>query len=323
MRRLAGLIVVPLLLLSTAACGSDVKGSDSAPSKDAKSSDSAPSKNGLPAITAGAAFGEKPTLAKGEGDPPKELKVDVISEGDGAEVKEGDYIEVNYLGQAWDSDEPFDNSFDRGEPFKLTLGAGQVIKGWDEGLKGQKVGSRVELGIPPELGYGEQGQGDIKPNATLVFVVDVLKSTSVPKAAAGTEVAQDDAALPKVGVNTDGKAPKITIPKTDPPKKLVSNYILESDGEKVTAKDSVIVAYEAYLWKDAKKFDSTYDLGKTQTFPLEQVTLKGLKDGLVGKKIGSRVLLVIPPDQAFGEQEQQGIPKNSTLVFSVDILAKA
>ncbi|MDH2392612.1 FKBP-type peptidyl-prolyl cis-trans isomerase [Streptomyces sp. HNM0663] len=312
MRRLAGLIVVPLLLLSTAACGSDVKDSDSAPSK-----------NGLPAITAGAAFGEKPTLAKGEGDPPKELKVDVISEGDGAEVKDGDYIEVNYLGQAWDSDEPFDNSFDRGEPFKLTLGAGQVIKGWDEGLKGQKVGSRVELGIPPELGYGEQGQGDIKPNATLVFVVDVLKSTSVPKAAAGAEVAQDDAALPKVGVNTDGKAPKITIPKTDPPKKLVSNYILESDGEKVTAKDSVIVAYEAYLWKDAKKFDSTYDLGKTQTFPLEQLTLKGLKDGLVGKKIGSRVLLVIPPDQAFGEQEQQGIPKNSTLVFSVDILAKA
>ncbi|WP_267246249.1 FKBP-type peptidyl-prolyl cis-trans isomerase [Streptomyces sp. PR69] len=311
MRRLAGLIVVPLLLL-TAACGNDT------------GSDSAPSKNGLPAITAGAKFGEKPTLAKGEGDPPKELKADVISEGDGAKVKDGDYIEVNYLGQAWDSDEPFDNSFDRGEPFGLTLGAGQVIKGWDEGLKGQKVGSRVEIGIPPELGYGEQGQGDIKPNATLVFVVDVLKSTSVPKAAEGAEAAQDDAALPKVGVNADGKAPKITIPKTDPPKKLVSNYILESDGAEVTAKDTVIVAYEAYLWKDAKKFDSTYAVGRNQTLPpLEQISLKGLKDGLTGKKIGSRVLLVIPPDQAFGEQEQQGVPKNSTLVFSVDILAKA
>ena len=80
--------------------------------------------------------------------------------------------------------------------------------------------------------------------------------------------------------------------------------------------------YEACLWKDGKKFDSTYATGKTQTFPLAQVTLKGLKDGLIGKKVGSRVLLVIPPDQAFGDKEQQGIPTNSTLVFAVDLLAK-
>ncbi|NEE52548.1 FKBP-type peptidyl-prolyl cis-trans isomerase, partial [Streptomyces sp. SID8455] len=76
------------------------------------------------------------------------------------------------------------------------------------------------------------------------------------------------------------------------------------------------------VWKGAKEFDSTYAQGKTQTFPLAQVTLKGLKDGLIGKKVGSRVLLVIPPDQAFGDQQQQAIPKNSTLVFAVDVLAK-
>ncbi|KUJ65810.1 hypothetical protein ACZ90_43320 [Streptomyces albus subsp. albus] len=76
------------------------------------------------------------------------------------------------------------------------------------------------------------------------------------------------------------------------------------------------------MWKDKKTFDSTYETGKTQTFPLSQVTLKGLKNGLVDKKVGSRVLLVIPPDQAFGDQQQQAIPKNSTLVFAVDILAK-
>ncbi|MEU5715126.1 FKBP-type peptidyl-prolyl cis-trans isomerase [Streptomyces sp. NPDC020403] len=311
MRRLAGLLVVPLLLLSAAACGDD------------KASDSASSTNGAPAITAGEKFGEKPTLAKGEGDPPKELKTDVISEGDGAKLKNGDAIQVNYLGQSWDSTKPFDNSFDRGQPFGLILGTGMVIQGWDKGLVGQKVGSRVQLVIPPELGYGEQGQGqDIKPNATLVFVVDVVSGTPVPKSPKGTAVAQDNIDLPKVGDNTDGKAPKVTIPKSDPPKKLVSNYVIESDGEAVKESDTVVVNYEAYLWKGAKKFDSTYDTGKVASFPLAQITVKGLKAGLVGKKVGSRVLLVMPPDQAFGDKAQQTIPANSTLVWAVDILAK-
>ncbi|GAA3781232.1 FKBP-type peptidyl-prolyl cis-trans isomerase [Streptomyces phyllanthi] len=312
MRRIAGLLAVPLLLLSTAACGSD----------DDKGSDSTSTKNGVPAITKGAEFGKKPTLAKGEGDPPKGLKVEVLKEGDGAKLKKGDAAEVNYLGQEYDESKPFDNSFDRGQPFSLTLGAGGVIKGWDQGLEGQKVGSRVELVIPPDLGYGAQGQGDIKANATLVFVVDIVKGTTIPASAKGTEVAQDNIDLPKVGTNTDGKAPKVTMPKdSDPPKKLVSNYVLESDGAVVKDTDSVVVNYEALLWEGGKKFDSTYDTGKTATFPLDQLTVKGLKAGLAGKKVGSRVLLVLPPDQAFGDQEQQGIPKNSTLVFAVDILA--
>ncbi|MFF3262399.1 FKBP-type peptidyl-prolyl cis-trans isomerase [Streptomyces sp. NPDC002932] len=317
MRRLAGLLVVPLLLLS-AACGSDDKGSDSA-----SASASAPSKSGFPAITAGAKFGEKPTLAKGSGTPPKELKTNVVSEGDGAKLKNGDAIQVNYLGQAWDSTKPFDNSYDRKQPFDLTLGAGMVIQGWDKGLVGQKVGSRVELVIPPDLGYGAQGQGDIKPNSTLVFVVDILKAKQIPASAKGSEVAQDNVDLPKVGTNTDGKAPSVKIPsKSTPPKKLVSNYVLESKGEVVKGTDSVVVNYVGLLWKDGKTFDSTYATGKTQTFPLAQVTLKGLKNGLIGKKIGSRVLLVVPPDQAFGSKAQQSIPANSTLVFAVDILAK-
>ena len=312
MRRLAALLVVPLLLL-TAACGGDGKGSDSA------------SKNGFPAITAGAKFGEKPTLSKGQGDPPKELKTQVISEGDGAKLKNGDAIQVNYLGQAWDSTKPFDNSFDKGQPFDLTLGAGMVIQGWDQGLEGQKVGSRVELGIPPELGYGEKGSPpSIKPNATLVFVVDILKATTIPKSATGTVVAQDDKDLPKVGTNTDGKAPSVVVPKADPPTKLVSNYVIEGKGDTVKATDTVVVNYVALTWAPppGKKFDSTYDTGKTANFPLPQLTLKGLKDGIVGKKVGSRVLIVAPPSMAFGAEEKQGIPKNSTLVFALDILAK-
>ena len=312
MRRLAGLMVVPLLLLA-AACGNDNKGSDST---------STSSKNGLPAITAGADFGQKPTLAKGTGTPPKELKVDVLSKGDGATVKSGDAVQVNYLGQTWTSTKPFDNSFDRKQPFDLTVGAGMVIPGWDQGLQGQKVGSRIELGIPPSLGYGSQAQQGIPANSTLVFVVDILKSTSVPASAKGTVVPQTDKALPQVGTNTDGKEPTITVPKSAPPKKLVSNYVIEGSGPVIKATDSVVVNYNAFLWTGGKQFDSTYKAGKTATLPLAQVNLKGLKDGIVGKKAGSRILLVIPPDQAFGDQEQQGIPKNSTLVFAADLLAK-
>ncbi|MEU2162747.1 FKBP-type peptidyl-prolyl cis-trans isomerase [Streptomyces sp. NPDC019208] len=308
MRRLAGLLVVPLLLLSTAACGDD------------KGSNSAQTSNGLPAITAGAKFGEKPTLAKGEGKPPKDLKVEVISEGKGQALKKGDQAQVDYLGQVWDGDKPFDNSFDRGEPFAVTIGGGGVIEGWQKALDGQKVGSRLEVSIPPSLAYGSQGQGDIPPNATLVFVMDVVKGTTLPVSAKGTEVAQDNIDLPKVGTNTDGKAPSITVPKKAAPAKLVSNYVIEGSGPAVKADNTVAVQYKGVLWKDGKEFDSSYSKGAPVTFPLAGV-IPGWSKGLEGKKVGSRVLLVVPPDMAYGDQAQGPIPAKSTLVFSVDILA--
>ncbi|MGP3684943.1 FKBP-type peptidyl-prolyl cis-trans isomerase [Streptomyces sp. IBSNAI002] len=311
MRRIAGLLVVPLLLLSTAACGDD------------SGSDSAQMKNGVPAITKGAKFGETPTLAKGQGEPPKELKVETLSEGDGPALKKGDIAQVNYLGQVWDGKEPFDASFGKGKPFDVTIGAGMVIKGWDQGLEGQKVGSRVELVIPPALGYGEQGSGDkIKPNATLVFVVDIVKGTSVPASATGKDVAQDNKDLPKVGTNTDGKEVSVTVPKDSAePTKLVSNYVLEGDGAVVKDTDNVVVKFNGKTWKDDKTFESTYATDTTVTWPMEQLSVKGLKEGLLGKKVGSRILLVIPPDLAFGDKEQGTIPAKSTLVFSLDILA--
>ncbi|WP_424214595.1 FKBP-type peptidyl-prolyl cis-trans isomerase [Streptomyces sp. BI20] len=312
MRRIAGLLVVPLLLLSTAACGGGDKGSDSAQSK-----------NGLPAVTAGAKFGEKPTLAAGKGDPPKELKVEVLSEGKGPALKKGDVAQVNYLGQVWDGKEPFDQSYDRGTPFDVNLGAGAVIKGWDQGLEGQKVGSRVELVIPPELGYGAQGSPPkIPANATLVFVVDIVKATTVPASAKGKEVAQENKDLPKVGTNTDGKEVSVTVPKgVEAPTKLVSNYVLEGDGAVVKDSDNVVVKFHGKTWKDDKTFESTYTTNQTVTWPMSQLTVKGLKAGLTGKKVGSRILLVIPPDQGFGDKEQGTIPAKSTLTFSLDILA--
>ncbi|MEZ0580506.1 FKBP-type peptidyl-prolyl cis-trans isomerase [Nocardioides sp. MH1] len=100
----------------------------------------------------------------------------ILVEGTGPTVEKGDEIIANYIGQVYDADKPFDLSYDDKSPASFTIGTGAVVKGWDEGLVGVKVGSRVLLRIPPKLGYGKQGnsQAGIKGTDTLYFVIDVL-----------------------------------------------------------------------------------------------------------------------------------------------------
>ncbi|MGI8726420.1 MAG: FKBP-type peptidyl-prolyl cis-trans isomerase [Solirubrobacterales bacterium] len=98
-----------------------------------------------------------------------------IVEGDGPEAKAGDDISVQYVGVLYDDGMQFDASWDNGMPFDFPLGGRQVIPGWDEGIEGMKVGGRRQLTIPPDLAYGEEGRPGIPPNATLVFVVDLLE----------------------------------------------------------------------------------------------------------------------------------------------------
>ena len=120
-------------------------------------------------------FGEKPALTFPADAPSGELEVLVLSRGDGALVEAGDDIEVHYLGQSWNGG-VFDNSYDRRSSISFGIGVGQVIAGWDEGLVGQQVGSRVLLSVPSHLGYGDRGvpQAGIKGGDTLVFVVDIV-----------------------------------------------------------------------------------------------------------------------------------------------------
>lgn len=108
--------------------------------------------------------------------PTGKLQVTNLIEGDGAVVEEGQTIYVNYLGQVYKAKAPFDDSYSRGVPAGFAIGVGQVVKGWDEALVGQTVGSRVVMAIPPKLGYGAEGNADagIKGTDTLFFVVDIL-----------------------------------------------------------------------------------------------------------------------------------------------------
>lgn len=118
----------------------------------------------------------KPQITIPEGGAaPKNLQVEDLQVGDGAEAVPGSRVQVHYVGVSWSTGREFDASWNRGSPFSFKLGAGQVISGWDQGVAGMKVGGRRKLTIPPHLGYGSRGAGGvIKPGETLVFVVDLL-----------------------------------------------------------------------------------------------------------------------------------------------------
>ena len=118
---------------------------------------------------------ERPEIDFPGGEPPAYLDITDVTVGDGAEATSGSTVSVHYVGVAFSTGEEFDASWNRGEPFDFPLGAGRVIKGWDMGVAGMKVGGRRKLVIPPHLGYGSRGAGGaIKPGETLIFIVDLL-----------------------------------------------------------------------------------------------------------------------------------------------------
>jgi peptidylprolyl isomerase len=109
------------------------------------------------------------------GEPPTELQITDIWEGDGKVASPGDSVKVHYVGVAYSTGEEFDASWNRGDPLEFQLGIGQVIAGWDQGVQGMKVGGRRQLIIPPELAYCDRGAGNsIAPGETLIFVCDLV-----------------------------------------------------------------------------------------------------------------------------------------------------
>lgn len=175
------LFTILALAVFAAGCGkgasvADVNSNPATPatSSDTSSddSDSSGGKTVEPKVTG--SLKSKPEISDASGDPPTDMVIKDIKKGTGKTARSGDKVTVNYVGHNWSNNQEFDTSWGK-EAFSFTLGQQQVIAGWDEGVAGMKVGGRRLLIIPPDKGYGAQGQGSIPANETLIFVVDLTK----------------------------------------------------------------------------------------------------------------------------------------------------
>ncbi len=217
----------------------------------------------------------------------EDLKIEILESGEGEEVRGGETVTVHYVGML-ESGELFDSSVGRNMPFTFTVGAGQVIQGWDEGFLGMKVGEKRKLTIPPEMGYGDREIDVIPANSTLIFEIELLE-------------------IKRENENVETEDLKIEI--------------LESgEGEEVRGGETVTVHYVGRL-ENGELFDSSVERGTPFSFTVGvgQV-IQGWDEGLLGMKVGEKRKLTIPPEMGYGNSPVGPIPANSTLIFEVELL---
>ncbi|WP_433548436.1 FKBP-type peptidyl-prolyl cis-trans isomerase [Streptomyces sp. CA-294286] len=333
-RRLAALLIVPALALT--ACG----GGESKEPTDAKSASSTPDKpadqpeapkpvdSADPMPTVKGEAGKQPEVTIPKGEPSGKFVVNTVKAGDGAEVKKGDLVVAGYEAKVWKGSKSLGGSYgEKGAPQVISAGSPSVIPAFSQAVLGKKLGSRLLVVAPPAAAFGAQGQPQmgVGPTDNLVFVLDLQKV--MPKKAEGE---QKDTAADQPKIEADKEEPAtIAIPKNDPPKKLVSETLIEGDGPAVKKGQTVYMQYSGAAWElnkgkpKAELFDSSWKTGSPFVTPIgEGRVIKGWDEGLVGKKAGSRVMLVIPPEMAYGKEAKgETLPANSTLVFVVDILS--
>ncbi|MEQ8324280.1 MAG: FKBP-type peptidyl-prolyl cis-trans isomerase [Vicingaceae bacterium] len=218
--------------------------------------------------------------------------------GEGTRAEIGKLVSVDYRGMLTDSTE-FDNSYKKGRPFRFELGAGLVIKGWDEGIALLNVGDSATLFVPPHLGYGSKSAGKIPANSTLVFNVE-LKDVNSP--AVPADPGQMDTTSIQPGLS-------IIWLKRNP------------EGKKAVTGSAVKVDYSGFF-KNGKKFDSSVDRGDPFTFTLGQgQVIKGWDLGIAELRTGEKAKLLIAPELGYGSRGYQGlIPPNAKLIFDVELL---
>lgn len=269
-------------------------------------------------------YGESPTV-KFTPFTVADTQSKVLIEGDGPAVTADMTVTVHYQGLNGRTGEVFDASYANGKPTSFQLSG--VIPGFSKGLVGKKQGSRVLLAIPGKDGYDSSGgiaQAGIQVGDTLVFVVDII---SVPLSGPqGDKVSQPSGQPTVSGAVND---PKISIPSGAAPSQLLVQPLIKGKGDKVTADSTVTVNYRAWLWDGGKQVDDTY-AAKTvndQQVPAApesgqlSTLITGWQTALKDQTVGSRILIVVPPSQAYPDGNADlGIPAGATLVYVVDIL---
>jgi peptidylprolyl isomerase len=239
---------------------------------------------------------------------PTELVVTVLTPGEGPKAAKGDTVVVDYVGVRTADGTEFDNSYDRGQPFPVQLGAdpSQVIAGWEQGLLDAQAGSRIQLDIPADLAYGDsppQGGGVIQAGDALTFVIDVR--AVVP--------ATDPA-----------DKPDVTVEPADNVTEAVTTDLVEGDGPAVEEGQSVVIHLIAYRADTGEEIFSSWEDGQTLSYlPGSGQTIPGLETAVEGMNVGGRRQVQIPFVDAFGEQgsEQLGVPPSTDLIAVIDLIA--
>jgi len=298
--RLSALLVVSAVALAACSGGSTDASSSGAATPDASASGSGSAAAG-PAVATKVGVkvigeaGKKPALEIPSSAAPTATSVEVLRAGDGAAVAKGDVLIADYLGQTWAPADGkvnvFDNSYDRGQPAGFPIGVGAVVKGWDNTLVGQKVGSRVLLAITPADGYGATASADNKLGGqTLVFVIDIKSTIKGDGVATGTAVSAVPAGFPVV-TSASGKRPEIASVKgvkaADTP---ASTLLLKGGGDPIDAKKQLVLQYLQTDVATGKQTQRTWEAQQPQVVPAQSVL--GLVTALKDQSVGSRAVVV-------------------------------
>jgi len=317
------------LTLTVAACGSE-SGKESSSTTSSSSSSSG---TAAPAVTDGkitdvkVSGGDAKTAPKVEAKTPfgvKDFAVTVLKEGKGEATTDKSIAIVKYDLVNGTSGKVIDETYSS-QATGFDVGDTTLITGLRKALTGVKEGSRVLAALPPAEAFGEQGNSQIgvAGTDTVLFLFDVVDIATKLDQAQGTDV------KPKSGLPTvtweAGKQATITMPKSTPPKDLVIQPLIEGKGAKVEQGDTAVVTYTGALWRNGQVFDSSFKQGPSASFSFPvggQKVIAGWDKGVEGQKVGSRLLLVVPPADGYGDAGQGDIKGDDTMVFVVDILAK-
>lgn len=247
----------------------------------------------------------------------------VVRAGTGEEVREGDVVGAQYVLVNGTTGERMASSAWGEPPTSLVMDA-TSLPGLRASLVGQRVGSEVLVAVAPDDGYasaaGSPSQSKVGPDDTLVFLVRLI--SAVPPRARGVAVTPPPG-LPQVALAADGE-PSVTVPPTDPPGELVVQELVRGDGPEVLEGQTVRVQYRGVTWSDGSTFDSSWASGSPVPFVVGRGQLiEGWDVGLVGQRVGSQVLLIVPPAEGYGDagNPEAGITGTDTLVFVIDVLA--
>ena len=321
-RGLRAKLTVPVVLAAVGLVSAACSSSSPAP---------AASTPALPAVSG--AIGHAAVIAPAKGSTPlTTLETKTLVPGTGSTLANGELAVVNYSVYNWSQNKSLGGTYASAsqavaEPQSVDIGSSSALSAWSKALTGAKVGSRVEVVAPPADAFGSQGnsQAGVGPTDVLVFVLDVVAGYPVNSDTTGTMAAQSDASLPKIVGEPGSGNPTVNIPTgVKPPTGLVANVLIQGTGATVAKGQTLLMQYTGVDWNTGKNFDSSFTRKTAFTTAIgEGAVIPGWDQGLVGKHVGDRVLLVIPPALGYGSQgqSQAGIGGTDTLVFVVDIVA--